>query len=96
MTATIPESPQEFLAGESFRMLIGDEQVGAGDHRGELLETFDPSTGGSLTSVPEASAADVDRAVEAARRAQPGWEALGLAGRAACFAKLSELLVEHP
>jgi acyl-CoA reductase-like NAD-dependent aldehyde dehydrogenase len=76
-------------------MLIGDEQVGAGDHRGELLETFDPSTGGSLTSVPEASAADVDRAVEAARLAQPGWEELGLAGRAACFARLSELLVEH-
>lgn len=95
MTATMPSSPQEFLAGESFRMLIGDDHVGADEHRGELLETFDPSTGSSLTSVPEAGAADLDRAVEAARRAQPGWEALGLSGRAACFAKLGELLVEH-
>ena len=48
-----------------------------------------------LTSVPEATPDDVLRAVEAARRAQPGWQALGIAGRAACFRRLGELLVEN-
>jgi acyl-CoA reductase-like NAD-dependent aldehyde dehydrogenase len=95
MATAAPASPQEFLAGQSFRMLIGDEYVGVDEHGGDVLETFDPSTGVALTSVPEATAEDVDRAVEAARKAQPAWEALGLQGRAACFAKLDELLVEH-
>jgi acyl-CoA reductase-like NAD-dependent aldehyde dehydrogenase len=95
MTATMPSSPQELLAGESFRMLIGDELVGADGHRGDLLETLDPSTGELLARVPQASAAEVDRAVAAARRAQPGWQELGIAGRAACFARLAELLVQH-
>jgi acyl-CoA reductase-like NAD-dependent aldehyde dehydrogenase len=95
MTATAPVSPEEFLAGQSFRMLIGDEFVGVDDHDGGALETRDPSTGELLTSVPEGDAADVDRAVEAARRAAPGWYELGLAGRAECFARFGELLTEH-
>ena len=86
-------SPQEFLADQSFRMLIGGDLVAR--NGGPVTETLDPSTGAVLTAVPEASADDVRRAVEAAQRAQPGWQALGIAGRAACFARLGELLVEH-
>jgi betaine-aldehyde dehydrogenase len=95
MTATAPVSPEEFLAGQHFRMLIGDEFVGVDDHHGAALETRDPSTGELLTSVPDGDGADVDRAVAAARRAAPGWYELGLAGRAECFAKFGELLTEH-
>src|SRR4051794_31104203 len=95
MSATLTPSPQEFLADQSFRMLIGEDFVGADDHRGDLLQTVDPSTGRPLTKVPEATADDVARAVEAARRAQPMWEEMGLRGRAKCFARLSELLTEH-
>jgi acyl-CoA reductase-like NAD-dependent aldehyde dehydrogenase len=85
-------SPKEFLADQSFRMLIGGDLVGAA---GGVTDTFDPSTGDVLTSVPEATDDDVRQAVEAAQRAQPGWQALGIAGRAACFQQLGELLVEH-
>src|ERR1700733_9952439 len=86
-------SPQEFLADQSFRMLIGGDLVSR--NGGPVTDTLDPSTGAVLTSVPEASADDVARAVEAAKRAQPGWRQLGLAGRSACFARLGELLMEH-
>jgi betaine-aldehyde dehydrogenase len=85
-------SPKEFLADQSLKMLIGGELV---DSRGATAETLDPSTGHVLTSVPEASTEDVRRAVEAARRAQPAWQALGIARRAACFRRLGELLIEH-
>ena len=76
-------------------MLIGDEFVGVADHAGGALETLDPSTGETLASVPEGDAADIDRAVAAARAAAPGWYEMGLAGRSECFAKLSRLLVEN-
>jgi betaine-aldehyde dehydrogenase len=85
-------SPKDFLAGESLKMLIGGDLVGP---TGATAETLDPSTGAVLAAVPEASPDDVLRAVEAARRAQPGWQALGIAGRAACFRRLGELMVEH-
>jgi betaine-aldehyde dehydrogenase len=95
MTATVPVSPQEFLADQAFKMLIGEEFVGLDEHDGEVLETRDPSTGEPLASVPEGTPADIDRAVEAARRAAPAWHELGLAGRAECFAKFGELLVAN-
>jgi acyl-CoA reductase-like NAD-dependent aldehyde dehydrogenase len=85
-------SPQDFLADQSLKMLIGGDLIG---DTGAVAETIDPSTGAVLTSVPEAGPEEVLRAVEAARRAQPGWQALGIGGRAACFARLGELLVEH-
>ncbi|WP_055477944.1 aldehyde dehydrogenase family protein [Sphaerimonospora mesophila] len=43
---------------------------------------YDPSTGEVLAAVPEASPAEVDAAVEAARQAQPAWSAAGLEARA--------------
>jgi acyl-CoA reductase-like NAD-dependent aldehyde dehydrogenase len=38
-----------------------------------------------VLEAPAASPSQVDRAVEAARRAQPGWESLGFEGRLACL-----------
>lgn len=94
MSTRVLPSPQEFLADQSFQMLIGDDFVGADD--GHLLvETMDPSTGLPLTTIPQATVEDVERAVEAAQKAQPAWEELGLAGRAACFARFGALLDEH-
>ncbi|WP_084161241.1 aldehyde dehydrogenase family protein [Nocardia sp. BMG51109] len=42
----------------------------------ERITVFNPSTGGELGRVPASTPADVAGAVEAARRAQPGWAAL--------------------
>src|SRR5688500_10517255 len=49
---------------------------------GETFETLNPATGKPLARLTQASLADVDRAVRAARAAQPGWCALGGHGRA--------------
>jgi acyl-CoA reductase-like NAD-dependent aldehyde dehydrogenase len=62
---------------------------------GATRATVDPSTGETLTTVPEAGPEDVARAIEVAASAQPAWHALGLEGRAACFARFRQLLVEH-
>src|ERR1700742_2774040 len=52
-------------------MLIGGESVPAQDQ--STMQTFDPATGEPLADFPTGGQADVDAAVEAARRAQPGW-----------------------
>lgn len=94
MTDSLIEDPvATYVTGRDFRMLVGGELVGARD--GATFETTDPSTGATLAEVPEASAADVERAIAAARAAQPAWEALGVEGRSACFARFADLLREH-
>src|ERR1700716_3842561 len=49
---------------------------------GEYLRTIDPSNGEKLASVAQGSAADVDAAVQAARAASSGWQALSAHARA--------------
>jgi betaine-aldehyde dehydrogenase len=94
MTETIVDDPvARYVGDREFKMLVGGELVDAID--GAVSETVDPSTGATLTEVPEASAADVGRAVEAAERAQPAWRELGVRGRARCFARFGELLIER-
>jgi len=94
MTDTLVQDPiATYVAGHEFKMLIGGRFVDAAD--GAVAEVRDPSTGAQLTTVPSAGAADVERAVAAAKAAQPAWEALGVAGRAACFARFDALLAEH-
>ncbi len=44
---------------------------------GESFETRNPANGDVLATVANGSEADVDRAVQAARAALPGWQALG-------------------
>jgi len=46
------------------------------DHEGQTIPVLNPATEAEITQVPESSAAEVDRAVEAAARAK----ALGQAG----------------
>jgi betaine-aldehyde dehydrogenase len=94
MTDTITADPvARYVGGRDFRNLIGGEFVDASD--GSTSEVVDPSTGSTVSEVPESSAADVEAAVESARRAQPGWEALGVEGRSACFARFGELLQQR-
>ena len=74
-------------------MLVGGEFVDASD--GATSKVVDPSTGEVVGAVPSAAAADVERAVDAAREAQEAWEALGVDGRGACFQRFAELLQSH-
>src|SRR5687767_14433076 len=66
--------------GKRFGQYLGGEWV-VGDG-GEGFPTINPATGAELARVGQASKEEVDRAVGAARAAQPGWAALGGHGRA--------------
>jgi betaine-aldehyde dehydrogenase len=57
---------------KTYQMLIGGEWTRASNRK--TFEVFDPAAGAVIAKVPEASAADVDRAVKAARAAfEGGW-----------------------
>src|SRR5471030_3033691 len=62
---------------------------------GELFASTNPADASKLADLTQATGADVDRAVEAARRAQPGWQALGGHGRARVLYALARLLQKH-
>ena len=62
---------------------------------GETFATTNPADGVELAQVTQATGDDVERAVAAARRAQPGWVALGGHGRAKIMYALSRLLQKH-
>jgi len=59
------------------------------------FETVDPATGATLATVAQGSAADVDRAVAAARAALPDWQALGGHGRARHLYALARAVQKH-
>ena len=65
--------------GRRFGLFIGGKWT-AGE--AETFETLNPATGKPIATLAQASASDVDRAVRAARAAQPKWSALGGHGRA--------------
>ncbi len=77
------------MAATRERMLIGGEWVDAVG--GGTFETRDPATGEVLAVVPRAQAADVDRAVAAARRAfESGpWPAMTPAERGRILARIA-------
>src|SRR6266496_2522280 len=62
------------------------------------FETINPATGDALAEVPNASAADVDAAVQAAReafRSDGPWQSLSPANRAQVLWRIGELIDEH-
>ena len=73
--------------------LIGGDWVDASS--GETMEVLNPSTGEVIAEVPRASAEDVDRAVQAAKRALVEWIETTPGERAALLLKLADVLDEH-
>src|SRR5471032_1125468 len=61
----------------------------------ETFASNNPADGKELTQLTQATSMDVERAVDAARRAQPGWVALGGHGRARMLYALARLLQKH-
>jgi acyl-CoA reductase-like NAD-dependent aldehyde dehydrogenase len=56
------------------------------------IEVVDPSTGEICAVCPDASRQQLDQAVAAARRAQPGWEAMPIGQRRAALGQLVTML----
>lgn len=93
---TAPESAAGALAwivdqGGRFGHFINGEMTPAG----EVFESRNPATGEVLAHLSQATQADVDAAVSAARSAQPKWEAAGGHARAKVLYALARLLQKH-
>ena len=55
----------------TYENFVGGEWVGAVE--GGTMEVLNPATGETIAEVPRGTQADVDRAVEAAKKALPEW-----------------------
>jgi len=77
------------------RLLIGGEWVES--RSSAQIPVMDPATGGQIATVPDANAADVDRAVAAARAAfeKGAWPEMLPVQREALIWKLSDLIDQH-
>jgi betaine-aldehyde dehydrogenase len=72
------------------RLYIGGAHCDATS--GATFDTFDPATGARLATVQQASQADIDRAVAAARDGQRQWAALGAMARSRILRRAVDLL----
>ena len=81
------------IAAHPFRMLIDGRPCTASD--GATLDTLNPALGERLTSIPNASGEDIDRAVKAAKSAQREWKQRTYPERRAAVLKLAAILREH-
>ncbi|MFP7672216.1 aldehyde dehydrogenase family protein [Marivita sp. S0852] len=91
-----PESAADALAwlvdqGSRFGQFVDGDMTAPG----EVFESRNPATGEVLAHLTQASRADVNAAVVAARKAQGKWEKLGGAGRARYLYALARLLQKH-
>src|SRR5437762_13774639 len=73
--------------------LVGGEWVDSVD--GGTMEVLNPATGETIAEVPRASAEDVDRAVQAAKKALPEWLETTPGERAELLLKLADAINEH-
>src|SRR6266480_3848824 len=72
---------------------VGGEWVEAVD--GGTMEVLNPATGEPIAEVPRGTQADVDRAVEAAKKALPEWLETTPGERAEALLKLADAIEEH-
>jgi 1-pyrroline dehydrogenase len=78
---------------QKHKNLVGGEWVDAAD--GGTEEIINPATGEAIAEVPKGTEADVDRAVEAAKKAWAEWRGVTPAERAELLLKLAALIDEH-
>ncbi len=91
-----PESPEPALAWLASRgNAFGHFIAGKWTRPGKTFASDNPATGKTLAAVTDGTAADVDRAVKAARAAFPGWSALSGYERARHLYALARLIQKH-
>ena len=92
--AVAPESTAPVRLASQYGLFVGGEMVEPA--AGRLAPTVNPATGEALAEVSVADAADVDRAVAAARTAwEGGWRDLPGAERAKYLYRVARLLQER-
>ncbi|OKK21226.1 betaine-aldehyde dehydrogenase [Streptomyces sp. CB00455] len=91
--APAPESRSVVDIAPSYGLFIDGEFTDAAD--GKVFKTVSPSTEEVLSEVAQAGAADVDRAVKAARRAFEKWSALPGSERAKYLFRIARIIQER-
>jgi len=71
------------------------EEVARSNGAGDRIEVEDPATGGIAGTVPLMGADEVRAAVERARLAQPGWEAMGFEGLARVLRRAQRWVLDN-
>ncbi len=86
---------QDWLTSHNrrFDLFIGNEWVAPAEQN--WFDSINPANGQVLAAVAQAGPADVDAAVKAARKAQPGWAKLGGHGRARALYALARLVQKN-
>ena len=74
-------------------MLIGG--VFTGSLKKETMDIYDPFTGKVIDTVPRAGEEDLDKALDAAKAAQPGWAKVPVYKRAEILMRFVELVKEN-
>src|SRR4051812_35974612 len=74
---------------------VEHESAAAQNGGGNAIAVENPATGATIGHVPNMGAAEVARLAERARRAQPGWDAIGFDGRAAVMSDFRRWLVRN-
>src|SRR5918996_4055017 len=77
----------------TYRNFVGGEWVDAVE--GGMMEVLNPATGETLAEVPRGTQADVDRAVEAAKKALPEWLEKTPKDRMELLLKLADVIDEN-
>lgn len=91
---SMPSRVEEFLARDQQIYIDGSFVAGSGTTR---VPVFDPASEAQISTVPDASFADVDAAVDAARRAfeSSAWREMTPSMRGRLIWKLADLIEEH-
>lgn len=63
--------------------------------QGKYIDNVEPSTGKIYSQTPDSTAEDLERAVEAATKAQPAWAGLSLEERATILTKVANTIDDH-
>jgi len=90
----MPDKPNPIASPpDTIQNFIGGQFQDAAD--GGRLENVNPATGKVYSTLPDSGAEDVQRAVEAARRAFPQWSSCGLQERYRILNRIAELIGRH-
>jgi acyl-CoA reductase-like NAD-dependent aldehyde dehydrogenase len=81
------------VAVQSYKNFVAGEWVDAVE--GETMEVLNPSTGEVIAEVPKGSAADVERAVDAARTAWEDWRDRTPKDRSELLLKLADVIDDN-
>jgi aldehyde dehydrogenase (NAD+) len=91
MVSTLPVPPEVHVTPPATKLLINNRWVSS--ESGKTFATINPSTGEEICQVAEADAADVDKAVKAARAAFEGpWRKMRASERGRLLYRLADLI----